>query len=536
MVKRLSGDIILVIFILIFSWWLMAKAFGFDVSMSQFRIARHEVGDFGLHISLIRSFAWGGNQLTESPFFPGKPLVYHYAVDLLAAQLIRSGIRIDYALNGISAVAFTILLYGLYRLAIIFSNGKRAVGLLSILLFVLPGNLSFIDILKQAPKNSLFFSYFWRFPDYLHKGPFDGSIITIYTTLTPYLNQRHLIAGMAIAVSMIWVITAWLKGKKRIPDSRWVFMGFILGAATRVHVAVAAATGILVVTLLLGKKNRVLLLFVVAAFFAAVSHIIQIISVRSVSGLSQLWNPGYLAPRPLTWASWIVFWVYNLGIFVLLIPFAYRLTHWVGKRLLIGAGLLFFIANTVQVSYRMEHNHSLINFATVISLPLIANLLVMWWQKQGNSWKLLATSALFISTTSGLFNLMVVKNDYQFMVDDAPKNRLMEWIKEKTPPDSIFIAQSALYDPITLAGRKNYLGHEYYVSVMGYDYWRRRKQIDTWLTNFNQNNITEMKRQNIHYLAIPKDGQDFPYTVDEEKVKSLLPVVYSDETITLYEL
>ena len=123
---------------------------------------------------------------------------------------------------------------------------------------------------------------------------------------------------------------------------------------------------------------------------------------------------------------------------------------------------------------------------------------------------------------------MVVKNDYQFMVDDAPKNQLIEWIEENTPPDSIFISQPALYDPVTLAGRKNYLGHEYYVSVMGYDYWGRRKQIDTWLRNFNQNNIIDMKKQNIRYFVMPKEWGD--------KVKALLPVVYQDESVNVYEL
>ena len=126
MVKRVFADIILILILLGFSWWLMAKSFGYETDQSQFRIARHEVGDFGLHLSLIRSFAWGNNTPVESPFFPGKPLMYHYAVDWLAGQLVRSGVRIDYALNGVSAVALTVLLYGLYRLG----------GILSIILFL----------------------------------------------------------------------------------------------------------------------------------------------------------------------------------------------------------------------------------------------------------------------------------------------------------------------------------------------------------------------------------------------------------------
>lgn len=526
MIKRFAGDVILIVFLLFFSWWLMAKSFSYDAGFSQFRIARHEVGDFGLHISLIRSFAWGDNAPPESPFFPGKPLVYHYAIDWLAGLLVRWGIRIDYALNGISAIALTILLYGLYRLA----------GILAIVLFLLPSNLSFVEIFTRVPKDISFFSYLWRFPDYIHQGPFDGSLITIYTTLAPYLNQRHLIAGMAIGITMIWIVVGWLKGNKRIPDSRWALIGLIIGAVTRVHIVVAAATGMLVITLLLGKRNRALVLFTGTALLAAAPHLVELISMRLATGLGQFWNPGYLAPRPLSAASWLLFWTYNLGVFVFLIPSAYRLTNGIGKRLMIGAGVLFVVANTVQVSYRMEHNHSLINYATVISLPFIANLLMMWWKKRSLRMKILVLNMIFFATASGVFNLMVVKNDYQAMFDDAPKNRFAQWIQTQTDPSSIFIAQPALYDTVTLAGRKNYLGHEYYVSVMGYDYRGRRTQIDTWLKSFSQNNIVEMKNKNIDYIAIPKDRKDFPYTMDEDKVNSLLPVVYQDETITLYEL
>lgn len=533
--KRIARNLILIGALFLFSWWLMSKSFGYEAPAWQFRIARHEVGDFGIHIGLIRSFAWGENHPSESPFFSGTPLVYHYWVDWLAGFLVRRGIRIDHALNGISAVALTVLLYGLYRLTI-HLYGSSAVGLLSIALFFLPSNLSFIEIFTNAPKNFSFFAYFWRFPDYLHKGPFDGSVVTIYTTLAPYLNQRHLIAGMAIGIIIILMIVSWLSGKKRIPDSRWALVGLVIGLATRVHVVVAAATGLVTAVLLIRKKNKALLYLTVSAILVAAPHLIQIVSVRSGSGLSQLWNPGYLAARPLSATFWVSFWIYNLGIIIFLIPLAYRLADGLGRRIMIGAGALFIVANTLQVSYRIEHNHSLINYATTLTLPFIAHLLLTWWRRRSFTWRITAVCALVLATVSGLFNLMVVKNDYQVMVDDVPKSAFMQWVQTKTAPSSTFISGHTLYDPVNLAGRKNYLGAEYYVTVMGYDYWGRRKQIDTWLNNFDKSTITEMKKQHITYIAIPKDRKDFPYTVDEEKVENSLSVAYQDDFMTVYAL
>ena len=536
MVKHAFIDIILVSALLIFSWWLMAKSFGYDTGASQFRVARHEVGDFGLHISLIRSFAWGKNVPAQSPFFPGKPLVYHYAIDWLVGQMVGQGIRIDYALNGVSAVALTVLLYGLYRLTGLVSHGSRIAGLLSIAFFLLPSNFSFVEILRLAPKDFSFFTGFWRYPDYLHQGPFDGSVITIYATLAPYLNQRHLVVGMAIAVLVIWMTVRWLQENKRTSNMRWIFVGIVIGFATRVHLVIAVATGISVIILLFGKRTRALLLFAGAAVLASAPHLIGIFSMRSAVGVPQLWNPGYLAPRPFYMDSWGWFWIYNLGLLVVLMPLSWVVTNAIGRRLMIGAGILFILANTLQISYRIEHNHSLINYATVLWLPFIANLLVAWWRMRGVLWKIIGTSAFVILIASGLFNLMVVKNDYQTMIDDVGRSNFSRWVEIETDPSSIFISKHALYDPIAIAGRKNYLGLEYYVSVMGYDYWGRRKQIDTWLGNVHRSTIGEMKKQNIHYIAIPIDRKDFPYTVDEEKIKSILPVVYSDETITVYEL
>lgn len=522
--KPLAGDFILVLSFFLVSWWLMTKSFGYDARVSQFRVARHEVGDFGLHISLIRSFAWGDNAPPESPFFPGKPLVYHYAVDWFAGQFVRWGVRIDYALNGISAVALTILLFGLYRLG----------GIFAIVLFLLPSNLSLIEILKNAPKDVSLFSYFWRFPDYIHKGPFDGSMITIYTTLSPFLNQRHLVAGMAIGITVIWLIVKWVGSKKQMPTIRWIAIGFVLGASTRIHLMVVLATGIVAAALLIGKRNKALLFFLGAAFLTAVPHLMQIMSVRS--GASQLWNPGYLAPRPLSPVSWIYFWIANLGVLVVLIPLAFRHARSSGKRVLLGAGVLFLVANTMQASYRIEHNHSLVNYAVVLTLPFVARLLAAWWARHATKWRIAAVCALVLATASGAFNLMVVKNDYQMMVDDVPQNRFMLWVRTQTDSGSVFISTHALYDPVTIAGRKNYLGQEYYVTVMGYDYWRRRKQVDAWLNNFNQHIVAEMKKNRIDYIAIPKNRKDFPYAVIENSVSSLLSVAYEDESITVYEL
>src|SRR3989344_5018270 len=104
--RRKIINIIFLVLFFVFSMWLMNKSFGYE--RGEFRIARHQVGDFGLHLALTRSFSWGNNWPAQSPFYPGEPLPYHYGVDLAVGLLERAELRIDYALNGVSVIFFTL--------------------------------------------------------------------------------------------------------------------------------------------------------------------------------------------------------------------------------------------------------------------------------------------------------------------------------------------------------------------------------------------------------------------------------------------
>ncbi|KKQ33995.1 MAG: hypothetical protein US48_C0004G0001, partial [Candidatus Levybacteria bacterium GW2011_GWA2_37_36] len=127
----------------------MYKSFGYDEEKHDFRIERHQIGDFGLHLSLIRSFSWGNNFPVESPFFPGKPFPYHYYFDLLVGLLEKAGLRIDIAFNGISILSFTLLLFLIYKLPQLIFRKSKLLGALSVILFVFHSNFTFIDFFKE---------------------------------------------------------------------------------------------------------------------------------------------------------------------------------------------------------------------------------------------------------------------------------------------------------------------------------------------------------------------------------------------------
>src|SRR3989338_917614 len=301
MVLKREFEIFLLIIFFFFSFWLMYKSFGYDEKRHDFRIQRHQIGDFGLHLSLIRSFSWGNNFPVESPFFPGRPFPYHYYFDLFVGLLEKTGLRIDTAFNGISIVFFTALLFLIYKLPQLIFRKSRLLGVLSVMLFVFHRNLTFIDFFKEKGLSLSTFRDFWLLPDYIHKGPFDGSIISIFFTLNVYLNQRHLIMAFAISLAIIYFLLSKLMKAQKISHKTLILLGLVLGILSRVHTLTFFSTTIILFLLfILFKRSRFLLsLFLPAAvifFFHARDIIGQDIS-------HAFFNPGFLSQKPLSLRS-----------------------------------------------------------------------------------------------------------------------------------------------------------------------------------------------------------------------------------------
>ena len=140
-------------------------------------------------------------------------------------------------------------------------------------------------------------------------------------------------------------------------------------------------------------------------------------------------------------------------------------------------------------------------------------------------------------TASGTIDLMAVKNDYQFHLNDAPSDKFMQWIRTNTKKSDIFLAKQELFDPITLSGRYNYLGHDYYLSVMGYNITQRKLFTKTFFEAHSLETVSKMRKEKIKYLAIPnKPVSDFSYKIDMMFLKGHLFKSYEDNDVIVFKL
>ena len=509
-------DKILLIILFLFSCWFMWKSFSYDAKTHEFIIARNVVGDFGLHLSLIRSFSWGNNIPVESPFYPGVPLPYHYGVDLAAGLLERAGVRIDVALNGLSAIAYTLLLYCIYLLPQRIFGKNRFVGIVSVFLFVFHSSQTFVDFFAGKSISFSLVKNIWVLPNYIHAGPFDWSQISTFFTPNVFANQRHLVVGLAISLWLVYWLWPFVMGKKH-QFGHFIWAGVVLGILGWVHTLIFLGTSLVIGLLCLVRKRWKLL---VPLLLPAAIIVAPRVWVILLSGLRShpIWNPGFLASRPLTAYSFFTYWWVNLGAAMIAVPFGVFITGKGRRQLFWAATVLFIIANTFQLSYRIDHNHSLLNFWIIIADFYAAYALYYLWSKKTMG-KITAVVAFAVLTASGILDMMAVKNDYRLRFTDAPKNIFMQWIRTSTPPDAVFFAKQELLDPVTLAGRKNYIGHDYYLSVMGYDYADRANSA-------NVKNTEQLKNEGVDYIVLPKDT---PWQDEAGPV-------YRGDTMTVYKL
>lgn len=526
-------DILLLAVFFMFSFWLMYKSFGYDGVNNSFRIARHQIGDFGLHLSLIRSFSWGNNFPVESPFFPGSPFPYHYYFDLLAGLLEKFGARIDVAFNGLSIFFFTVLLFLIYKLPQLIFKKSRILGIISVLLFIFHSSMTFVDFIRQKGVSASIFSDLWLLPDYLNKGPFDNSIISIFFTLNVFLNQRHLIAALAISLFIFYFVLKKVNTSSKF-SAMIILLGIMLGFLSRFHTLIFFSTSLsLLLLILLFKRFRLIPLLFIPAFLIFSFHVREILG----QDLSHpFFNPGFLSEKPLTILSFSKYWFLNLGLSSIFIPLGFFMSNSRQKKVFLAFLPIFILGNIFQFGFRIDHNHSLFNFFIIFANFYIAFFLFTIWQKKILG-KIAVSVLLFFLTFSGIIDLMAIKNDFQLSLNDAPANKLMAWVKNDTDKKDIFLSREEILDPITLSGRKSYMGHKYYLSVMGYDFSKRGENVKKFWEVNDASVLKEMRKEGISYLVVPKKKiPDFNYNIDISFLEKNLKLVFDGNEVSVFKL
>lgn len=472
---------------LLLSFLLMFHTFSYDPIRSQLQISSKLWSDFGAHIPLIRSFSKGPNltrlvhlEPVESPLFPGEPVRYHFGFYALVGLLEKLGVRLDWALNSLSAFGLFALVLGIYHVSFALFK-RRSVSLLSVVFFLFNGSLAFVPFFRNHPlslttpidiiTNS-------KFPAF---GPWDNGYITAFWNLNIYTNQRHL--GLSYALLLGIILMLYLPAKNHFRTG--VFVATLTGLLLFLHFATAGIAAIFLTWMFVSqKKLRIPLLMTIGSGILVFSFLQQVSTISSGITL----KPGYLIPDgTLTVPTFIRFWIENIGLHLLFIPVGIMLSPrpvrtFIGPPLV----LLFIIANIYKFSPDMINNHKFFNFFLILG-NMFSSYALIRILDAGNRIThaytrtvvkgLVAVCCISVFILSGIIDLFPVLNDSKGEVPDIAANPDSQFIDMYTDPADRIANSTWFYHPASIAGRSLFSGYTYFTWSYGYAQSQREVQL-----------------------------------------------------------
>ncbi len=485
----------------------LGSIFGFFLMFSTFSsmdgnmiISSKAWSDFASHIPLIRSFSLGSNFPVEYPLFPGEPIKYHFIFYYLVGLLEKIGLNIGLALNIPSFIGFMFLLFMIYYFSKEVFKSK-AVGILSTIFFLFNSSLSYIYFFKKYPLSKETIDQLITNADFLSFAPYGDGIVSAFWNLNIYTNQRHLAISFALSLFIIYQVIKPVLNREQSKTKIYIALGSILGLSFFLHTAVFLMTGIILLALLTYFSKIRKDTFILLATAGLIS-IPQYLYLSGSPGFSPHLQLGYLISGNLTLQNFSEFWIYNLGLSLILIPLGFIFANRVQKKILLAFFMLFLVGNFIQFSIEIASNHKFFNYFLIIGNMFSAFTLVSLI-KQKNYLITFIPILFFFMILGGLIDIFPILNDRKFELTDYTINKDTNWILNNTNPDSIFLNSTYLYNPASLAGRKIFMGWPYFAWSAGYD-TNKRGEIMKQILGANDK-LTACKlliKNNIDYVEI----------------------------------
>jgi hypothetical protein len=476
-------------------------------------------GDLPFHLSVITSFAYGGNFPPEDPTYMGVRFTYPFIVDFVAACFVRAGASLRAAMlieNFVLGMSFVGLLH---RWAFELVRDRIA-ALLTPLLVILSGGLGWLLLFSDAQKSAGGLLGVLMHPTHAYTiipEPVQwwGLIRWGNAVTSLLLPQRSFLLGLPLAII---VFTEWwnalnkdeevkpqdVKGKSKRANnrnieasnssSRFLPFIFLLSPSERRMLAAGVLAGLLplvhahtfVVVMAMGGCLALLFwdwrawaIFFVAATLIAVPQLWWSTQGSSVKAASFFgWQTGWdRGTENIVW-----FWFKNTGLFI---PLTVAAIIWRGHEYLVPRRLLLFflpftlcfiIPNLVRLAPWIWDNVKVLFYWYLLSAPLIALLLAHLWRYKGVGRA--SAVVLFISLTlAGALDVWgVVSRTAEFREFDRDGIMFAEMMKARTAPRSVILQAPIHNHPVFLTGRRALMGYPGHIWTHGLDFVERERE------------------------------------------------------------
>jgi len=548
-------QIILFSICVLLSYVLFARTLQFNFTTGEIEISKLIWSDYIFHIHSIRSFSIGENLILDNPLFGNDKFRYHFMNYFYFAILEKLGFNIGLAVNIPTSLLFSsLIIFIFYSAKNLFLNNILA-GSLSVILFLFNSSLTFYVFVNDHYKETFndLLKSLWNLRDFVSYGPWDGnSIINAYWTLNVYLNQRHLIFGIAFFILLInYYILEIINISKcknstqniKISPSKIITIGILIGLSTLWHIQIFFSLILVMICLSLFFKNSVLFKIVIVSILISIPQLIWIktdslnvltdIHVRYGYLFTNHYHQLSLLPHGLlnNAISWIYcfckYWLFNLGLSFITIIASFFYLDKNTKKIYLSFSALFVFANIFIITSYASNNHKMLNLWIVLMNVFTAYLLARFLNSSLLK-KTIAIFGLIILTISGVVDFMPLKNDFRYKYMDYSKQPVGKWIIKNSKPNDVFLTLDNIYSPVALSGRILYKGWPSFLVASGYNVVDREKTIQQIYNAGTEIDLCHyLNRFNIDYLMLSNKKYD-KYPVNRRLFNHSLKPTFQD--------
>ncbi len=478
--KRLKSKkliLFLVVFFaaLLFFGFLWPKVF-YQKDQDIFTIAIDGVwGDWSAHSTYVSHFAYSDSISLEHPLFVGKKFSYTFMADFQSALLMKLGENMILAMvipGFIFSLALVVLLY-----YFIFRITKRAsVAALSIFLYLFGGGLGFIYFFKEI--NGMAFPEIMNFlksSDLAYTHLFQHNIRFSNFIQALLLPQRALTIGMPLAILVLTYLLIALRKKNNYKLLLFAGATTALLPTIHLHSLMAVSITAFFLIILLSEDNVKNIIKRLLSFFGPLFALgfWQVLLLFPLEGGNFKFYLGWMARDE----NLLVFWIKNLGLFIILLPFAFLVLKRRLKIIYLAFCPLFILTNLFIFQPHDYDNIKITTYWFLLTAVVISVLLVKLWKRDVLAKVLVVMLFPFLILSFCLdLDRFCPKPRYRlFAKEDI---RIAEIIREKTSSDSVFLTsnQHNHFVPC-LTGRQIVAGYGGWLWTYGIDAGPRYKDV-----------------------------------------------------------
>ncbi len=442
-------------------------------------------GDLQMHLGFVTSIAEQKIFPPNYAFLDGYTLNYPFFVNMLSSSLYLFGTPLRWAVLIPSYVLAALLVMGFYILAYRLTQ-KKSSSILAVILFFLGSGFGFAYFLNGAKADNAVFTEI--FNGYYHTPTNlpDYNLRWVNPICDMIIPQRTTMAGWCMFFPALWLL---LEGLQTKSSKHFTILGVLAGCMPMIHthtfLALGMISGVLLFAYLVGEKDKKSYL-IRWAIYGGIVLLLAAPQLFYWTFRQSVNNDAFLR-FSFNWVNHkdTYFWFYlkNWGIIALLALPGILHASKDNKKLMLGCGFIFVIAELILFQPNEYDNNKLFFIPYMVLVMLVSDWLVAVYHalKGVKGRQYLAIILVIAGTFSGVLTLIrEYKSGADYMTFSKDDLAMAEYIKENTPSDAVFLTGTYHINPVvSLAGRNIYVGSSLYVYFHGMDdtYFQRNEEI-----------------------------------------------------------